>query len=103
MSVIISNKHIPNNGVKEAGTSCEGLSPGSLRMQGQVPGGCNQTATNKTPLNAGNEDNVTVLGEEELEDLFGNCMEITGFNGFSSELSNEYDINIKDTHREKAP
>ena len=34
MSVIISNKNIPNNGMKEAGTSYEGLSLGSLRRQG---------------------------------------------------------------------
>ena len=67
MSVIMSNKNISNNGVKEAGTSCEGLSPGSLGMQGQVPGGCNQATTNKTSLNADNEDNVMVLGEEEWE------------------------------------
>ena len=32
------------------------LSPGSLGMQGQVPGGCNQATTNKTPLNADNEE-----------------------------------------------
>ena len=42
-------------------------------MQGQVPGGCNQATMNKTPLNADNEDNVTVLGEEEWEDLLGKC------------------------------
>ena len=81
MSVVISNKYIPNNGVKEAGTSCEGLSPGSLGMQGQVPGDRNQATTNKTPLNSVNEDNVMVLGEEEQEDLFGNSMEITRFKG----------------------
>ena len=50
------NKNIPNNSVKEAGTSCEGLSPGSLGMQGQVPGGRNQVTTNKTPLNADKKD-----------------------------------------------
>ena len=60
MSVIISNK----NGV-EAETSCESLSPGNLGIQGQVPDGRNQATTNKTPLNADNEDNVMVLGEEE--------------------------------------
>ena len=54
MNVIISNKDIPNNGVKEAGTSCEGVSSGSLGMQGQVPGSRNQATTNKTPLNADN-------------------------------------------------
>ena len=37
----MSNKNIPNNGVKEAGTLCESLSPGSLGMQGQVPGSSN--------------------------------------------------------------
>ena len=58
--------------MKEAGTSGEGLSHGSLEMQGQVPGGRNQATTNKIPLNADNEDNVMVLGEEEWEDLFGN-------------------------------
>ena len=61
MSVIMLNKNIPNNGIKEAGTSCEGLLPGSFGMQGQVPGGRNQANTNKTPLNAGNEGNVMVL------------------------------------------
>ena len=63
MSVIMLNKNIPNNGVKEAGTSCEGLLPSSFGMQGQVLGGCNQATTNKTPLNADNEDNVMILGE----------------------------------------
>ena len=82
MSVIILNKNITNNGVKEAGTSCEGLSPGSLGMQGQVPGGHNQATMNKTTLNADNEDNVMALGEE-WEDLFGISMKITSFNGFS--------------------
>ena len=57
----MSNKYIPSNGEKEARTSCESLSPGSLGMQGQVPGGRNQATTNKTPLNADNEDNVMVL------------------------------------------
>ena len=52
MSVVISNKNISNNGVKEAGTSCEGLSPSSLGMPEQVPGGRNQATKNKTPLNA---------------------------------------------------
>ena len=60
-----SNKNIPNNGVKETGTSCEGLLYSKLGMQVQVPGGRNEAATNKTPLNANNEDNVMVLGEEE--------------------------------------
>ena len=103
MSVIMSNKNISNNGVKEAGTSCEGLSPGSLGMQGQVPGGCNQATTNKTPLNADNEDNVMVLGEEEWEDLFGNSMEAAGFNGFSCESSNEDDIDIGCNYKERQP
>ena len=35
-----------------------------------------------------------VLGEEEWEDLFGSSMEITSFNGFSSESSNEDDMDI---------
>ena len=74
MSLIMSNKNILNNGVKEAGTSCEGLLPCS-----------NQATTNKTPLNADNEENVIVLGGEEWEDLFGNSMETTSFNRFSCE------------------
>ena len=65
----MSNKNIPSNGVKEARTSCESILPGSLGMKGQVPGGRHQANTNKTPLNADNEDNVIVLGEEEWEDL----------------------------------
>ena len=77
MNVAMLNKNIPNNDVKEAGLSCEGLLPGGLGMQGQVPGGCNQANTNKTPLNADNEDNVMVLEEEEWEDLFGNSMDLT--------------------------
>ena len=47
--------------MKETGTSSEGLFPGSLGMHGQVPGGRNQAPTNKTTLNADNEDNVMVL------------------------------------------
>ena len=82
MSVIMKNKDIPSNSIKEAGTSCEGLSLVSLRMQGQVPGGHNQATMNKIPLNADNENNVMVLGEKEQEDLFGNSMKITSFNGF---------------------
>ena len=101
MSVIMSNKNIPNSGMKEAGTSCESLSPGSHGMQGQVPGGHNQATTNKTPLNADNEDNGMVLGEEEWEDLFGNSMEITSFNGFSCESSNEDDIDINYNNKER--
>ena len=76
MSVIMSNKNIPSNGIKEAETSCEGLLPASFGMQGWVPGSCNQATTNKTPLNTDNGDNVMILGEEEWEDLFGNSMEI---------------------------
>ena len=72
--------------------SCEGLSPSSLRMQGQVPGSCNQATTNKTLQNADNEDYVIVLGE--WEDLFGNSMKITSFNRFSCESSNEDNIHI---------
>ena len=100
MSVIMSNKNIPNNSVKEAGISCEDLSPSSLGMQGQVPGGHNQATTNKTPWNADNKDDVMVLGEEEWEDLFGNSMEITSFNGFSCESSNEDDIDINYNNKE---
>ena len=74
MSVAISNKYIPNNGVKEAGTSREGLWPSRLGMERQVPSGRNQVTTNKTSLNADTEDNVMVLGEKEWEDLFGNSM-----------------------------
>ena len=62
-------------------------------MQKQVPGSRNQVLTSKTHLNADNEDNVMVLGDE-WEDLFGDCMEITGFNRFSSESSNEDDIDV---------
>ena len=98
MSVVMSNKYIPNNIVKEAGISREGLSPGSLGMQGQVPGGRNKATTNKTPFNADNEDNVMVLGEE-WEDLYGHSMEITSFNGFSCESSNE-DIGINYDNKE---
>ena len=81
----MSNQYILNNGMKEAGTSCGDLSPNSLGMQGQLPGDRNQATTNKTPVSAENEDNVMVLGEEEWEDLLGNCMVITSFNGFSCE------------------
>ena len=103
MSVKKSNKNIPNNGVKEAGTSCEGLLPASLGMQRQVPGGRNQATTNKTPLKADNEDNVMVLGEEEWDDLFENSTEITCFNGFSCESSNEDedDIDINYNNKER--
>ena len=97
----MSNKSIPNNSIKETETSCEDLSPGSLGMQGQVPDGHNQATMNKTSLNAGNEDNVMVLGEEEWEDLFGNSMEITSFNGFSCESSNEDDIDINYNNKER--
>ena len=89
--------------MKEAGTSCEGLSPSSLGMQGQVPGGHDQATTNKTSLNADNKDNVMVLGEKEWEDLFGNSMEITCFNRFSCESSNEDedDIDINYNNKER--
>ena len=76
------NKNIPNNSIKETGTSCEGLLPGSFGLQGQVPGSSNEATTNKTPLNADSEDNVMVFGGEEWEDLFGNRMEITSLMGF---------------------
>ena len=98
MSVIMSNKNILSNGVKQAGHSCEGLSPDSFGMQGQVPGGRNQATANKTSLNADNEDNVMVLGEEEWKDLF---MEITSFNGFSCKSSNEDDIDINYNNKER--
>ena len=101
MSVVMPNKNILSNGVKKAGTSCEGLLPDSIRMQEEVPGGYNQATTNKTPLNADIEDNVMVLGEEEWEDLFGNSMEITSFNGFSCESSNENDIDINYNNKER--
>ena len=101
MSVIMLNKNIPNNSVKEAGISCEYLFPGSLTMQKQVPVSCHQATTNKTPLNADNEDNVMVLGEEEWKDLFGNSMEITSFNGFSCESSNEDNISINYNNKER--
>ena len=108
MSVIMQNKNIPNNDMKEAGTSCEGLLFGSLQMQGfqvsrgfKVLGGCNQATMNKTYLNADNEDNVMVLREEGWEDLFGNSMEITNFNEFACESSNEDDINISYNNKEK--
>ena len=68
-------------------------------MQGQVPGSRNQGTTNKTPLNADNED-VMVL-EEKWEYLFGNSMEITRFHGFSCESSNEDDIDINYNKNER--
>ena len=46
-------------------------------------GGCNQGTTKKTSLNACQENNVKVLGEEECEDLFENSMENIIFNEFS--------------------
>ena len=52
-------------------------------------------------MNADNEDYVMVLGEEELEDLFGNSMIITSFNGFSCESSNEDDIDINYQNKER--
>ena len=97
----MSNKNIPNNGVKKAGNSCEGLLPGSIGMQEEVSGGRNQATTNKTPLNVDIEDNVMVLGEEEWEDLFGNSMKITSFNGLSCESSNENDIDINYNNKER--
>ena len=65
VSVIMLKENIPNNDVKEAGASGEGLSPDSGRMDVQVPGINNHATTNKTPLNADSEDNVMVLEEEE--------------------------------------
>ena len=78
--------------------------PRSLTQQSQnerqVPGSHNQATTNKTPLNA--EDNVMILGEKEWEDLFGNSMDITSFNGFSCESTNEdyTDINYNNKERQ---
>ena len=69
-------------------------------MQGQVPGGRNQATINEMPVNADNEDNMLVL-EEEWEDFFGNSMEITSFNGFSRESSNEDDIDINYKNKER--
>ena len=87
--------------MKQAGTSCEGLSPGSRGMHGQVPGDPNQTTMNKTPLIADNKNNVMVLGEEEWEDLFGNSMEITSFNRFSCGSSKEDNIGINYNNKER--
>ena len=101
MSLIMSNKNIPNNGVKLGGTSCEGLWHGSFRMQGQVPDGRNQATMNRTSLNADNRDNVMVSGEEEWKDLFGNSMDIASFNGFSCGSSNEDDIDINCNNKER--
>ena len=67
MTIIMSNKNKPNNSLRETGTSSEGLSPGSLGTQGQVPVGRNQTTTNKTLLNADNEDNVVLLGFQKKQ------------------------------------
>ena len=52
-------------------------------------------------MNADNEDNIMLLREEEWEDLFGNSMEITSFNGFSCESSSEDDININYNNNER--
>ena len=52
-------------------------------------------------LNADNEDNVMVLGEEEWENLFGNSVEIASFNGFSCVSSNEDDIDINYNNEER--
>ena len=75
--------------------------PAVLECRGQVPGGRNQATTNKTPLNADNEDNVMVLGEEEWEGLFANSMEVTSFNGFSCEPLNEDDIDNGCNNKER--
>ena len=68
------------------------------RNAGKVPGSRNQATTNKTPLNADNEDNVMVLGEE-WEDLFGSNIE--SFNGFSCESSNEDNIDINYNNKKR--
>ena len=60
-----------------------------------------KTPLNKTPLNANNEENVMVQRKEECWDLFWNNMEITNFNGFSCELSSEYDIDINYNNKER--
>ena len=70
-------------------------------MQGQVTGGRNQTTLNNTLFNEDNEDSVMVLGEEEREDVFGNSMEITSFNGFSCESLNEDDMDINRRNKER--
>ena len=49
---------------------------------------------------ADNENNVMVLGEKRWKDLFGNSMEVTSFNRFSYESSNEDDIDIKYNNKE---
>ena len=51
-------------------------------MEGQVPGGRNQATVNKTRLNADNEDDVMILGEEKWEDLIASSMEIQALMGF---------------------
>ena len=67
-------------------------------MQRQVPGDRDQATTNKTPLNADNEDNVTVLGEKYF---FGNSMEITSLKEFSYESHNEDNIDINYINKER--
>ena len=57
-------------------------------------------------MNADNEDNVMVLGEEEeweeyVRVVFGNSMEIKCINGFSCESSYEDDIGISYNNKEK--
>ena len=52
-------------------------------------------------MNADNEDNVMVLGEEEWENLFWNSVEIARFNGFSCVSSNEDDIDINYNNKER--
>ena len=51
-------------------------------------------------MTADNEESVMVLEGEEWEDLFGNGIEITSFNGFSFESSKEDDININYNNKE---
>ena len=87
--------------MKEAETSCECLLANSFKMQGQASCSHNQVTTNKTPLNAYNEDSEMVLGKEVWEDLFGNSMEITSFNAFSCESSIEDDIDIYYNNKER--
>ena len=50
-------------------------------------------------MNTDNENNA--LGEEEWANLFENSMEITSFNGFSCESSNEDDIGINYNNKER--
>ena len=52
-------------------------------------------------MNADNEHNVMILGEEEWEDLFGNRMDITSLKEFSCESSHKDDIDINYNNKER--